>query len=74
MSTPATTPSSRRGQIMQTYQMAKRTDPRIGLILLGVFLLGAASASRDVAPARRRLLVAGSWRSSARSWSACSAR
>ena len=36
MSTPATTPSSRRGQIMQTYQMAKRSDPRIGLILMGV--------------------------------------
>ena len=42
MSTPATTPSSRRAQITQTYQMAKRTDPRLGLILLGVFVLGAA--------------------------------
>ena len=42
MSTPATTPSSRRGQIMQTYQMAKRSDPRIGLIVMGVFVLGAA--------------------------------
>ena len=42
MSTPATTPSSRRGQIIQTYQMAKRSDPRIGLIVLGVFVLGAA--------------------------------
>ena len=27
---------------MQTYQMAKRSDPRIGLIVLGVFVLGAA--------------------------------
>ena len=42
MSTPATTPSSRRGQIMQTYTMAKRSDPRLGWILLGVFVLGAA--------------------------------
>ena len=42
MSTPASTPSSRRGQIMQTYQMAKRSDPRIGLIVMGVFVLGAA--------------------------------
>lgn len=42
MSTPATTPSTRRGQIMQTYQMAKRSDPRLGLILLGVFVVGAA--------------------------------
>ncbi|NYE38672.1 type IV secretory pathway TrbD component [Nocardioides cavernae] len=42
MSTPATTPSSRRGQIMQTYQMAKRSDPRLGLIVMGVFVLGAA--------------------------------
>ena len=42
MSTPASTPSSRRGQIMQTYQMAKRSDPRIGFIVMGVFLLGAA--------------------------------
>ena len=42
MSTPATTPSSRRGQIMQTYTMAKRSDPRLGLILLAVFVVGAA--------------------------------
>jgi hypothetical protein len=42
MSTPASTPTSRRGQIMQTYQMAKRSDPRLGLIVLGVFVLGAA--------------------------------
>ena len=42
MSTPASTPSTRRGQIMQTYKMAKRSDPRLGLILLGVFVVGAA--------------------------------
>ncbi len=42
MSTPATTPTSRRGQIMQTYRMAKRSDPRLGLILLGVFVVSAA--------------------------------
>ncbi len=42
MSTPAPTPTSRRGQIMQTYPMAKRSDPRIGLIVLGVFVVGAA--------------------------------
>ena len=42
MSTPAATPTSRRGQLAQTYQMAKRSDPRLGLILLGVFVAGAA--------------------------------
>ena len=42
MSTPASTPTSRRGQIMQTYTMAKRSDPRIGLIVGGVFVIGAA--------------------------------
>lgn len=42
MSTPATTPSSRRGQIAQTYQMTKRSDPRIGLIVAAVFVVGAA--------------------------------
>lgn len=42
MSTPATAPSSRRAQIMQTYRMAKRSDPRLGWIILGTFLLGAA--------------------------------
>ena len=42
MSTPDSTPSSRRAQITQTYQMAKRTDPRLGLILLGTFVIGAA--------------------------------
>ncbi|WP_210651507.1 DUF4191 domain-containing protein [Nocardioides sp. SYSU D00065] len=42
MSTPASTPSSRRGQIMQTYEMAKRSDPRLGWIIVGTFLVGAA--------------------------------
>ncbi len=43
MSTPASTPTSRRGQIMQTYQMAKRSDPRLGLIILATFVVGAAA-------------------------------
>ena len=42
MSTQATTPTSRRGQIVQTYQMARRTDRHLGWILLGTFVLGAA--------------------------------
>lgn len=42
MSTPDSTPTSRRAQITQTYQMAKRSDPRLGWILLGTFLVGAA--------------------------------
>ena len=42
MSTPEPTPTSRRGQIAQTYRMAKRSDPRLGWIILGTFLLGAA--------------------------------
>ena len=42
MSTPASTPTSRRGQILQTYQMAKRSDPRLGWIVLGTFVVGAA--------------------------------
>ena len=42
MSTPADTPTSRRGQIAQTYRMAKRSDPRLGWIILGVFVVGAA--------------------------------
>ncbi len=32
----------RISQIRQSYQMTKKGDPRIGLILFGVFLLGAA--------------------------------
>ena len=42
MSTPDSTPASRRGQIVQTYQMAKRSDPRLGLIVFGTFVVGAA--------------------------------
>ncbi|MGB0099420.1 MAG: DUF4191 domain-containing protein [Nocardioides sp.] len=33
---------SRRAQFVETYRMAKRTDPRLGLWLLGVFVLGFA--------------------------------
>lgn len=42
MSTPAAPPTSRRAQLAQTYKMAKRSDPRIGLLSLGAFLVGAA--------------------------------
>ena len=42
MSTTDPTSLSRRAQIVQTYQMAKRSDPRIGLWVAGSFLLGAA--------------------------------
>jgi hypothetical protein len=42
MSTPASPPTSRRAQITQTYQMAKRSDPRLGWIVLGTFVVGAA--------------------------------
>ncbi|MCW2835882.1 MAG: hypothetical protein JWN68_3835 [Nocardioides sp.] len=41
MSTPATPPTKRRQQLVQTYRMAKKTDPRIGLFTLGAFVLGA---------------------------------
>jgi uncharacterized protein DUF4191 len=42
MSTPDPSEMSRRQQIAATYRMTKRTDPRIGLWLLGAFVLGAA--------------------------------
>ncbi|QBR91477.1 DUF4191 domain-containing protein [Nocardioides euryhalodurans] len=42
MSTPDPSEMSRRQQMVATYQMTKRTDPRIGLWLLGAFVLGAA--------------------------------
>jgi hypothetical protein len=32
---------SRRAQFVQTYRMAKKSDPRLGLWILGSFLLGA---------------------------------
>ncbi len=41
MSTPSAPPTKRRQQLIQTYRMAKTTDPRIGLLTLGTFLLGA---------------------------------
>ena len=41
MSTPATPPTKRSQQLIQTYRMAKKSDRRIGLITLGAFLLGA---------------------------------
>ncbi|MGN0064066.1 MAG: DUF4191 domain-containing protein [Nocardioides sp.] len=43
MSTPTSTPTSRRAQMMQTYHLAKKTDPRIGLYILLSFLVGAAA-------------------------------
>ena len=42
MSTPDPSEMSRRQQLVATYRMTKRTDPHIGLWLLGTFLLGAA--------------------------------
>lgn len=42
MSTPAAPPVSRRKQLVQTYQMSKRSDPAIGLWTLGAFVVGAA--------------------------------
>ena len=43
MSTPDPSEMSRRQQMVATYRMTKRTDPRIGLWLIGSFLLGAAA-------------------------------
>ncbi len=42
---PSTDPSSmsRRQQFVATYRMAKKTDPRLGLVLLGTFVAGAAA-------------------------------
>jgi hypothetical protein len=40
MSTPAPVPSSRRAQIVQSYQMTKQVDPKVGFITLGAGLLG----------------------------------
>jgi uncharacterized protein DUF4191 len=34
---------SRRAQFIETYRMAKRSDPRLGLWILGSFVLGAAA-------------------------------
>jgi hypothetical protein len=41
-SKPAPEKMKRRKQLAQTYRMAKRSDPRIMLWVLGAFLLGAA--------------------------------
>ena len=41
MSTPATPPTKRSKQLIQTYRMAKTSDRRIGLYILGAFVLGA---------------------------------
>lgn len=41
MSTPST-PTSRRSQILQTYQMTKRSDPKVGLVTLAAMVAGAA--------------------------------
>ncbi|GAB3087728.1 DUF4191 domain-containing protein [Nocardioides zeae] len=38
----APAPKKRRQQIAETYRMAKKGDPRIGLILVGVFVVFAA--------------------------------
>lgn len=42
MSTPATPPTKRRHQLIQTYRMARKTDRRLGLWTLAAFLLGFA--------------------------------
>ena len=58
---------SRIKQIGESYRLTKKTDPRIGLILLGVFVVAGAR--------RRRLayLLVGSVATPPRSvcWSAC---
>ncbi|QCX27791.1 DUF4191 domain-containing protein [Nocardioides jishulii] len=41
MSTPVTTDLSRRQQLVRSYRMAKQSDPRLGLWVLGAGLLGA---------------------------------
>lgn len=44
MSTPSAAPTSRRAQMLQTYQMTKRSDPKVGLIVLGTMLLAGGLA------------------------------
>ncbi|WP_235735019.1 DUF4191 domain-containing protein [Nocardioides alcanivorans] len=41
MSTPTPEKTGRRAQLVQTYRMARKTDTRIGLWMLGGFILGA---------------------------------
>ena len=44
MSSPApAVPTGRIAQLRKAYQMTKRTQPRLGLLLLGVFVLSAAA-------------------------------
>lgn len=46
MSSPAAAPATGRlAQLRQAYQMTKKTQPRIGLLLLGVFVLTAAAVA-----------------------------
>lgn len=40
--TPEAPPMKRREQFVQTYQMAKKSDPRLGLFILLAFVVGAA--------------------------------
>lgn len=40
MSSPATSDLSRRQQLVRSYQMAKKTDPRLGLWVFGSALIG----------------------------------
>ncbi|MCD9153316.1 DUF4191 domain-containing protein [Aeromicrobium duanguangcaii] len=46
MSSPApAVPTGRLAQLRNAYQMTKKTQPRIGLLLLGVFVLSAAAVA-----------------------------
>lgn len=42
-STTPAVPQGRLAQLRQAYQMTKKTDPRIGLLLVGVFIVTAAA-------------------------------
>lgn len=56
MSSPApAAPTGRIAQLRNAYQMTKRTQPRLGLLLIGVFVLTAA------AMAALSLLIFGIW-------------
>ena len=67
---------SRRQQMVATYRMTKRTDRRLGLVLLGTFLVAGGLGLRPLLlpAARRRDPRASSSRSSAGCSSACSPR
>ena len=57
---------SRRQQFVATYKMAKKTDPRLGLILLGRSCSPAVWVRPLLVPAARRAgSSTGRWRSSA---------